>query len=167
MLCDRLPVSRRQIFLGKLLGRMPSTGFAGANRLLQRQWRQVVAEHGLDGRLASVRALEQPLADITQAKEEARERLVALCLEAVENDDAEVIVLGGGPIAGLAAEVERRQPQVANTWPKSSRLRGIPQWLAGSKKPASTTVVLAAKRSVSSPAPRSFPCRRFATRRRG
>jgi allantoin racemase len=62
-------------------------------------------EHGLAGRLASVRALDAPIADITQAKEQFRDRLLALCVHAVEEDEAEVIIFGGGPIAGLAREM--------------------------------------------------------------
>jgi Asp/Glu/hydantoin racemase len=61
-------------------------------------------EHGLAGRLASVRALEAPIADITQAKEQFRDRLIEHCMQAIEQDDAEVIIFGGGPIAGLARE---------------------------------------------------------------
>jgi Asp/Glu/hydantoin racemase len=62
-------------------------------------------EHGLAGRLASVRALDATIADITRAREQFRERLVALCMRAIEQDEAEVVILGGGPIAGLAREV--------------------------------------------------------------
>ena len=61
-------------------------------------------EHGLAGRLASVRALDVPIADITRAKEQYRDMLIAECIEAIEQDEAEVIIFGGGPIAGLARE---------------------------------------------------------------
>ena len=62
-------------------------------------------EHGLAGRLASVRALDAPIADITRAKEQFRDRLIEHCIRAIEEDAAEVIIFGGGPIAGLAREV--------------------------------------------------------------
>jgi Asp/Glu/hydantoin racemase len=61
-------------------------------------------EHGLAGRLASVRALDAPIADITRAKEQYRDALIAECMQAIEKDEAEVIIFGGGPIAGLARE---------------------------------------------------------------
>ncbi len=67
-------------------------------------------EHGLAGRLASVRALDAPIADITRAKQEFRDHLVRHCLDAIEQDEAEVIILGGGPIAGLAREVRDEIP---------------------------------------------------------
>ncbi len=67
-------------------------------------------EHGLAGRLASVRALDVPIADITRAKEQLQDRLLAECRLAIEQDDAEVIIFGGGPIAGLAREVAGTVP---------------------------------------------------------
>ncbi len=61
-------------------------------------------EHGLAGRLASVRALDVPIPDITRAKQQLRDHLLKECMVAIEQDDAEVIIFGGGPIAGLARE---------------------------------------------------------------
>jgi allantoin racemase len=61
-------------------------------------------EHGLAGRLVSVRALNVPIPDITNAKEQLRDQLLKECMRAIEQDDAEVIIFGGGPIAGLARE---------------------------------------------------------------
>jgi allantoin racemase len=62
-------------------------------------------DHGLAGRLASVRALDVPIADITRATDQFRDVLLRTCLDAIEQDDAEVIIFGGGPIAGLAREL--------------------------------------------------------------
>ena len=71
---------------------------------LRRWYIECAREHGLDGRLASVRALDVPIPDITQAKDQLRARLIAECNHAVDQDEAEVIILGGGPLAGLARE---------------------------------------------------------------
>ena len=73
-------------------------------------YRECAREHGVDRRLASVRSLDVAPADISTAKEQAREQLLAQCARAVEDDAAEVIVLGGGPIAGLARELRDRLP---------------------------------------------------------
>ena len=73
-------------------------------------YRECAHEHGLARRLASVRALDVAPSDIARAKEELREHLFVQCLRAVEDDAAEVIVLGGGPIAGLARELRDRLP---------------------------------------------------------
>jgi Asp/Glu/hydantoin racemase len=72
-------------------------------------YRECAIEHGLDGRLVSVRALDVPVTDIAKAKEQLRDRLIAECLEAVDKDAAEVVILGG-PIAGLAREAAGEIP---------------------------------------------------------
>jgi Asp/Glu/hydantoin racemase len=77
---------------------------------LRRWYIECAQEHGLAGRLASVRALDVPIPDITQAKDQLRARLVEECLHAIEQDEAEVIILGGGPIAGLAREAADQIP---------------------------------------------------------
>jgi len=73
-------------------------------------FRECAIEHGLDGRLVSVRALDVPVTDIAKAKEQLRDGLVAECLAAVDEDAAEVVILGGGPIAGLARELAGQIP---------------------------------------------------------
>jgi len=77
---------------------------------LRRWYIECAREHGLDGRLASVRALDRPIPDITQAKDAFREHLIAECMAAIEQDEAEVIIFGGGPIAGLAREAADQIP---------------------------------------------------------
>jgi allantoin racemase len=74
-------------------------------RRLGRWYQECAEEHGLAGRLVAVRALDVPIPDITQAKDQLRDRLLEECSQAVEQDEAEVIILGGAPIAGLAREV--------------------------------------------------------------
>jgi allantoin racemase len=71
---------------------------------LGRWYQECAEEHGLAGRLVSVRPLDVPIPDITQAKDQLRERLLEECRLAVEQDHAEVIIFGGAPIAGLARE---------------------------------------------------------------
>lgn len=77
---------------------------------LRRWYIECARDHGLHGRLASVRALNEPIPDITQAKDRFRDRLIQECLLAIEQDEAEVIIFGGGPIAGLAREVADQIP---------------------------------------------------------
>jgi allantoin racemase len=77
---------------------------------LGRWYRECAEEHGLAGRLVSVRALDVPIPDITQAKEKLRERLLEECGRAVDEDEAEVIIFGGAPIAGLARQVAASVP---------------------------------------------------------
>jgi Asp/Glu/hydantoin racemase len=77
---------------------------------LRRWYIECAEEHGLAGRLASVRALNVPIPDITRAREQLRDVLVAECQGAIEADEAEVIIFGGGPIAGLAQEAAELIP---------------------------------------------------------
>lgn len=72
---------------------------------LRRWYQECAEEHGLAARLVSVRALDVPIPDITQARNQFRDRLQEECTRAIEEDEAEVIIFGGGPLAGLAREV--------------------------------------------------------------
>ncbi len=69
-----------------------------------------MASHGLAGRLASIRALDRPLASIGHVQDEHAEALLALCERAVHEDAAEVIILAGAPLAGLARSLHGRLP---------------------------------------------------------
>lgn len=73
-------------------------------------YRECAEEHGLAGRLAVVRPLDVPPSDITTAKAETGSRLVEACHEVVDRHGAEVVIMGGGPIAGLARTVAHEIP---------------------------------------------------------
>ena len=76
-----------------------------------RAWyRETVHAYGLDGRLASIRGLDEPLADIGNVQGNQGERLVALAERCVTEDGADVIVLAGAPLAGLARSLRGRLP---------------------------------------------------------
>lgn len=77
---------------------------------LGRWYAEAAAEHGLAARLASVRPYEGAVADVTRAKEELAEPIMALALRCVEEDGAEAVIFGGGPLAGLARELADRLP---------------------------------------------------------
>ncbi len=67
-------------------------------------YEETVDANGLAGRCAGVFCLDEPFADIAGVAREKAARLVALCAQAV-GAGAEVCILGGAPLAGLAAEV--------------------------------------------------------------
>ena len=77
---------------------------------IQAWYREMVESHGLIGRLASIRALDRPLASIGGVQDEHADALLALCERAVREDGAEVIVLAGAPLAGLARALRGRLP---------------------------------------------------------
>jgi allantoin racemase len=77
---------------------------------IQAWYREVIAGYGFGSRLASIRALDRPLASIGGVQEEHAAALQALAERAVEEDGADVIVLAGAPLAGLARSLHGRLP---------------------------------------------------------
>jgi Asp/Glu/hydantoin racemase len=73
-------------------------------------YREVVEGYGFGARLASIRALDRPLASIGGVQQEHAEALQRLAEAAVREDGAEVIVLAGAPLAGLARSLQGRLP---------------------------------------------------------
>ena len=69
---------------------------------------ECVESHRLSGRLASIRLLDSPFAAIGAVRDEKETLLVELARRAVEEDGADVVVLAGAPLAGLAARVRDR-----------------------------------------------------------
>lgn len=69
-----------------------------------------VAMHGLTGRCAGVRMLDAPLRSVGAVAEEKEDLLVDLARRAVEENEADVVILAGAPLAGLAGRVAERIP---------------------------------------------------------
>lgn len=91
-----------------MLGRRFSiVTFSGA---LGPWYRECVDYNGLASRLASIRCLDGPFDDIARVQDEKEDLLVDLCARAAAEDQAEVIILGGAPLAGLAVRVAGRVP---------------------------------------------------------
>jgi len=77
---------------------------------IQAWYREVVEGYGFGSRLASIRALDRPLASIGGVQDEHAQALQALAERAVAEDGAEVIILAGAPLAGLARSLHGRLP---------------------------------------------------------
>jgi allantoin racemase len=77
---------------------------------IQAWYREVVEANSLIGRLASIRALDRPLASIGGVQDEHAAALRTLCERAVLEDGAEVIILAGAPLAGLARTLRGQLP---------------------------------------------------------
>jgi len=73
-------------------------------------YRECVAANGLSSRLASVRSLQEPLRDIGSVQQDHAARLEQMSLQAVREDGADVIIVAGAPLAGLARELKDRIP---------------------------------------------------------
>ena len=75
---------------------------------LEPWYRECVAWHGLSSRLASIRMLDATVSDVGQVQSENEALLLELASQAVSQDSAEVIILAGAPLAGMASKVRDR-----------------------------------------------------------
>lgn len=71
---------------------------------------ECVESHGLTARLAGIRMLDGRFAAIADVQDEKEQLLVELALRAVDEDEADVVILAGAPLAGLADKVRDRIP---------------------------------------------------------
>lgn len=71
-----------------------------------RPWyRDCVERFGLGGRLASIRSINEALHGIASVQQDFKATLLALSHQAVTEDGADVVILAGAPLAGLAREL--------------------------------------------------------------
>jgi allantoin racemase len=80
------------------------------SRTLAPWYQECVAMHGLESRCAGIRALDEAFQSISEVQSEKEELLVRLANTAVEQDEADVVILSGAPLAGLADKVKDRIP---------------------------------------------------------
>jgi len=80
------------------------------SRRITAWYRESVAANGLIGRLASIRSLDQPLREVGSVQVDQAARLRGLCIAAVEEDGADVIIPAGAPLAGLARSLAGEIP---------------------------------------------------------
>jgi allantoin racemase len=80
------------------------------SRTLAPWYEECVAMHGLEARCAGIRALDEAFQSISDVQSEKEEVLVRLANAAVEQDEADVVILSGAPLAGLADKVRDRIP---------------------------------------------------------
>ena len=79
-------------------------------RALGPWYQECVTMHGMDARCAGIRTLDGAFKSISDVQAEKEEMLVALANRAIEEDDADVVILSGAPLAGLADKVRDRIP---------------------------------------------------------
>jgi allantoin racemase len=80
------------------------------SRALAPWYRECVAMHGLEARCSGIRALGESFQSISDVQAEKEDALVKLSNLAVEEDGADVVILSGAPLAGLADRVSNRIP---------------------------------------------------------
>jgi Asp/Glu/hydantoin racemase len=90
------------------LGR--SFAIVSFSRSLEPWFAEIVAWHGLSGRCAAIRTLDEGFRSIEDVQEEKESVLVDLALRTVTDDAADVVILAGAPLAGLANKIRDRVP---------------------------------------------------------
>jgi Asp/Glu/hydantoin racemase len=73
-------------------------------------YRDCVERFGLAGRLASIRSIKESLNSIGSIQQDFKDTLLALSRQAVTEDGADVVILAGAPLAGLARELREQIP---------------------------------------------------------
>jgi allantoin racemase len=71
---------------------------------------ECLAMHGLEARCTGIRAPDGAFQSISDVQAEKEDALVRIANLAVERDDADVVILSGAPLAGLADKVKDRIP---------------------------------------------------------
>jgi allantoin racemase len=100
-----------------------------------------VARSGLGDRLASIRCVGSAFRDLATVGHEKEADLLALCELAVSEDGADVVILAGAPLAGLAARLAGRVPVpvldgVAAAIRQAEALAGLPITPITRRRPA-------------------------------
>ena len=85
-------------------------GIVSFSRSLEPWFAEIVAWHGMTERCAAIRMLDEGFTSIDAVQDEKESVLVDLALRTVKNDAADVIILAGAPLAGLANKIRERVP---------------------------------------------------------
>jgi len=80
-------------------------GIVAISKRIKTWYEETVNQYGMASRLCSIRCLDENFADIATVQQDQQERLVELCKQAVEQDGADVLIIAGAPLAGLARNV--------------------------------------------------------------
>ena len=80
------------------------------SRRISAWYRETVQANGLLDRLASIRTLDQRVQNIGSIQNDHAEELKALCMQAVEQDGADVLIIAGAPLAGLGRMISAEIP---------------------------------------------------------
>jgi Asp/Glu/hydantoin racemase len=80
------------------------------SRVLAPWYWECVAMHGLEARCSGIRTLEESFQSISDVQVEKEQSLIRIANKAVDEDGADVVILSGAPLAGLADKVKDRIP---------------------------------------------------------
>lgn len=84
-------------------------GIVGISKRIGYWYQEVIADLGMTRRFVGYSGLGQAFADVGTVHDEARDVLLQMCLNSVEQG-ADSIILAGAPLAGLAREIAPQVP---------------------------------------------------------
>jgi allantoin racemase len=79
-------------------------------KALEPWFAEIVEWHGMSGRCAAIQMLDSAFTNINDVAEEKEQLLVDLANRVVTNNGADVVILAGAPLAGLANKLRERVP---------------------------------------------------------
>ena len=79
-------------------------------KALEPWFAEIVDWHGMSSRCAAIRMLDSAFASINDVAEEKEQLLVDLANRVVSDNGADVVILAGAPLAGLATKLRDRVP---------------------------------------------------------
>jgi allantoin racemase len=90
------------------LGR--SFAIVSFSRSLEPWFAEIVAWHGMSSRCCAIRTLDEGFRSINDVQEEKEAALIELANRTVASDQADVVILAGAPLAGLASKIRDKVP---------------------------------------------------------
>jgi allantoin racemase len=79
-------------------------------KALEPWFAEIVDWHGMSGRCAAIQMLDSAFTNINDVAEEKEQLLVDLANRVVTHNGADVVILAGAPLAGLATKLRERVP---------------------------------------------------------
>ncbi len=79
-------------------------------KALEPWFAEIVEWHGMSGRCAAIQMLDSTFTNVNDVAEEKEQLLVDLANRVVTHNGADVVILAGAPLAGLATKLRERVP---------------------------------------------------------
>lgn len=79
-------------------------------RALGPWYKECVEYHGLQSRLAAIRLADSPFTSVADVQDEMKDLIVEVANATATEDEADVVILAGAPLAGLTEKIADRVP---------------------------------------------------------
>lgn len=79
-------------------------------KAMDQRYRAMAEDYGVGPKLAAIRYVSVAAADLTGQTQALADAILAACRKAIDEDGAGALIVGGGPLAGVADRVARALP---------------------------------------------------------